>query len=97
MSTTEKAGNLLPQNCPELEQFIKAQAHIRAAARIIDILSVHKLPHLPKEQADSFRNLASETRDTLWDEDSHVQDLATAFYLPLYPIEPLNPQDHAKD
>ena len=97
MHSTDKAGNSLPQNCPELEQFIKAQAHIRAAARIIDILSAHKLPHLPKERADSFRNLASETRDTLWEEYGNVQELASAFYLPLYPIEPLNPQDHAKD
>lgn len=94
MLTTEKAGNSLPQTCPELEQFIKAQAHIRAAARIIDDISVLKLPQQPKKQQDSFRNLAADVRSTLWEIDSDVQDLLSAYYFPLFPIDTLKEQDN---
>lgn len=48
--TLKKAGNLLPSSCPELEQFIKAQAHIRAAVRFTDDLTIVEPPQLPKEQ-----------------------------------------------
>ena len=87
MSTTEKAGNLLPQNCPELEQFIKAQAHIRAAVHLIDELAGHELQQLPEKRRGYFRNLRSEVISMLWECDSNVQDLMSAFLIPLFPIE----------
>lgn len=92
MSYTEKAGNLLPQNCPELEQFIKAQAHIRAADHLIEPFSIIDLPHLPKEQRDIFHNLVEDTIDSLWECDSKVQNLMSDYFLPLFPVtvEPLN-------
>ncbi len=96
MRTQNEAGISLPQNCPELEQFITAQAHIRAAARIADDFTIVKPQQLSKEQQDKFRDLATEIYDTLWEIDSDVQDLMSAFYLPLYPVSnPLNPSDHA--
>jgi len=86
MPNTEKAGTSLPSSCPELEQFIKAQAHIRAAVNFIDDISVIKLPHLPEPRQDSFKNQAEEIRSMLWDIDSNVQDLMSAYYIPLFPI-----------
>lgn len=86
MSTTEKAGTLLPQDCANLEQFIRAQAHIRAAAKITDDLSVIKPPHLSKEQLDSFHNLASEINDMLWEAYRQVQDLLDAYFIPVFPV-----------
>lgn len=86
MPNTEKAGTSLPQNCPELEPFIKAQAHIRAAARIIDRLTAHPLNQMEEKEQDSFRNLAEECRSHMWEVDSQVQELTTAFFAPLFPI-----------
>lgn len=85
MLYTEKAGTLLPQDCANLEQFIRAQAHIRAAAQITDGLSVIRPPHLSKEQLDLFRNLASDVTDKLWEADRDVQELQSSFYLPVFP------------
>ena len=85
MSYTEKAGTSLPKDCPELEQFIRAQAHIRAAAHITDALTVINPPHLPKKQLDGFHNLASEVTDMLWEACGHVQDLLSAYYIPVFP------------
>ena len=85
MSNTEQAGTLLPQDCANLEQFIRAQAHIRAAAQIADDLSVIKPPQLSKEQLDRFHNLASEVTDILWEADRDVQALLSSFYLPVFP------------
>lgn len=87
MPYTEKAGNLLPQNDSQLEQFTKAQAHIRAAARIIDQLSVIETPQLTKEQRDSWRTLADEIRSMLWECYSNAQDLQSTYYIPLFPLE----------
>lgn len=86
MSTTEKAGTSLPQDCANLEQFIRAQAHIRAAALIADDLSVIKPPQLSKEQQDKFHNLASEINDMLWEAYGHVQDLMSSYYIPVFPV-----------
>lgn len=88
MSTTEKeAGNSLPSSCPELEQFIKAQAHIQAAARFTDDLTIVEPPQLPKEQQGFFHNLACEVTSMLFEADEHLQDLMSAFFIPLFPIE----------
>ena len=96
MLTQNKAGNLLPQNCPELEQFFTAQAHIRAALHIIDNLSVVKPPQLSRQQRESFSNQARGIYDELSQVFGEVQDLMSAFYLPLYPVsDPLNTADHA--
>ena len=96
MQSQNTAGTLLPQNCPELAQFITAQGHIRAASHIIDALSVVKPPQLSRQHRESFRNLATEIHDELWQVYGEVQDLMSAFYLPLYPVSnPLNPSDHA--
>lgn len=81
----ETAGTLLPQDCANLEQFIRAQAHIRAAAQIVDDLSVIKPPQLSEEQLDKFHNLASEVTDMLWEAEGHVQYLMFSFYLPVFP------------
>lgn len=86
MSTTEKAGTSLPSSCPELELFIKAQAHVRAAARIIDETSVFKAPHLSEHDREDFRDEAEDIRADLWDLDSKVQDLMSAYLIPLFPI-----------
>lgn len=87
MPITEKAGTLLPQNCPELEQFIKAQSHIRAAARFIDEISVRQTPAFTKKQQESWKDLADDIRDSLWEIDSKVQDLMSSFLIPLFPID----------
>ena len=92
MSNTEKAGTSLPPNCPELEQFIKGQAHIRAAARIFDSFTVHPLNHLTKKQQDDFRNIANEIRETCYEALDDAESLQFLFFSPLYPMdEPLNP------
>ena len=91
MSYTEKAGTSLPPNCPELERFIKAQSHIRAADRIIDSFTVHPLNQLTKKQQDSFKNLAHEVRDTCYEALDSAESLQYMFFAPLYPMdEPLN-------
>lgn len=87
MPNTEKAGISLPQNRPELEQFIKGQAHIRAAARIIDEISVLQNPAFAKKQQESWKDLADDIRDSLWEIDSKVQDLMSSFFIPLFPID----------
>ena len=87
MQTQNEAGNLLPQNCPELEQFIKAQAHIRAAVNIIDNYSLYPLTQLDEEKRKYFRNLVDECFSMLWEVDGHVQNLLTAFFTPIFPIE----------
>lgn len=84
---TDKAGTSLPQNCPELEPFIKAQAHIRAAARLIDEISVRQNPAFTKKQQESWKDLADDIRDSLWEIDSKVQDLMSSFLIPLFPID----------
>jgi len=84
MPNTEKAGTLLPQDCTHLEQFIRAQAHIRAAAKIADDLTVIQPPHLSKEQLDKFHNLASEITDMLWEAYGHVQDLQSSYFIPVF-------------
>ncbi|MBQ9475181.1 MAG: hypothetical protein IJU69_02870 [Bacteroidales bacterium] len=94
MSYTEKAGNSLPQTCPELEQFIKAQAHIRAAVRIIDEFTLFSPPHLPEREQGFFRNLSREVVSSLWEVYSDVQDLLSAYYFPLFPIDALKEQDN---
>lgn len=86
MHNAEKAGTSLPPNCPELEQFIKAQAHVRAAARIIDETSVFEAPHLSEHDREDFRDTAEDIRADLWDLDSKVQDLMSAYLIPLFPI-----------
>jgi len=87
MSITEKAGNSLPQDCAALEQFVKAQAHIRAAVTLIDNISILPLPHLPERRRASFKNLAEAIRATLWEADCDVQDLVSAYCIPLFPID----------
>lgn len=88
---TDKAGTSLPQNCPALEPFIKAQAHIRAAARFIDEISVLQNPAFAKKQQESWKDLADDIRDSLWEIDSKVQDLMSSFLIPLFPIDnPVN-------
>lgn len=85
--TEKKAGTSLPQNCPELELFIKAQAHIRAAVHLIDEFAGHELPQLSERQRKAFRNLRPEVISMLWECDSNVQDLMSAFLIPLFPLE----------
>ena len=87
MPNTEKAGTSLPQNCPELEPFIKAQAHIRAAVRLIDEISTSPNPKLDRRQKEGFRNLAQEIRDTLWECDSNMQHLLYTQFALEFPIE----------
>lgn len=87
MSYTEKAGTSLPSGCPELELFIKAQAHIRAAARFIDEISVLQNPAFAKKRQESWKNFADDIRDSLWETDSKVQDLMSSFLIPLFPID----------
>jgi len=87
MSTTEKAGTLLPQNEPQLAKFIKAQNHIRAAARLIDDIRVSPNPKFGQSQKDAFRNLAAEIRDTLWECDSNTEDLLFAQFSLEFPID----------
>ena len=87
MNQNEKhCGSTLPQNSPELELFVKAQAHIREAIKLVDEINVIKLPQLQKKQQDIFKNLADEVRSVLWEVDSNVQDLTSAYLIPLYPI-----------
>ena len=91
MSTTEKAGTSLPQNCPELEQFVKAQAHCRAARIILDELSVHPLPQLTEGQRRRFKGICDEKFDALVEVIDAIEDLQFLFFGPLYPIdEPVN-------
>ena len=85
-TTLKKLATHCRRNCPELERFIQAEAHIRAAARISDALTVIKPPHLSKEQLDGFHNLASEVTDMLWEASRHVQDLLSAYFIPVFPI-----------
>lgn len=86
-NTTEKAGNLLPQNEPQLAKFIKAQNHIRAAARLIDDIRVAPNPKFGQSQKDSFRNLAAEIRDTLWECDSDTEDLLFTQFSLEFPVD----------
>lgn len=87
MQKQNEAGNLLPSSCPELEQFIKAQAHIRAAAHFADELTTVEPPQLSKKQQAFFHNLACEVTSMLFEADEHIQDLMSAFFIPLFPIE----------
>lgn len=91
MLTTEKAGTSLPPNCPELEQFVKAQAHCRAARIILDELSVHPLPQLTEDQRRRFKNICNEEFMALVEILDAIEDLQFLFFGPLYPVvEPLN-------
>lgn len=91
MSNTEKAGNSLPQDCPELERFVKAQAYCRAARLILDELSVHPLPQLTEDQRRRFKGLCDDQYDALVAVLDAIEDLQFLFFGPLYPVvEPLN-------
>lgn len=91
MSNTETAGNSLPQDCPELEQFVKAQAYCRAARLILDELSVHPLPQLTEDQRRRFKGLCDDQYDALVAVLDAIEDLQFLFFGPLYPVvEPLN-------
>lgn len=91
MSYTNKAGTSLPQNCPELEQFVKAQAHIRAARLILDKFSVHPLPQLTEDQRRRFKDTCNEEFMALVEVLDVIEDLQYLFFGPLYPVvEPLN-------
>ena len=91
MPYTEKAGTSLPPNCPELEQFVEAQAHCRAARIILDELSVHPLPQLTEDQRRRFKNICNEEFMVLVEVLDAIEDLQFLFFGPLYPVvEPLN-------
>ena len=85
-NTTKKAGTSLPQNCPELEQFIMAQTHLRAAALIIDDFTVHPLPQLTEKQRDKFQNLSGEIRSKCYEVLDDVENLQHMFFGPLFPL-----------
>lgn len=87
LTQKDQAGTSLPQNCPELEPFIKAQNHIRAAARLIDDIRVAPNPKFGQSQKDSFRNLAAEIRDTLWECDSDTEDLLFSQFSLEFPVD----------
>lgn len=87
MSYTEKAGNLLPQNEPQLAKFIQAQSHIRAAAHLIDEIRTCDLPFLEGRLQDTFRNICEESHGKLWEVDSSVSDLLYLYHAPLFPID----------
>ena len=85
--TTEKAGTLLPQNCPELEQFIKAQAHCRAARNILDDFSVHPTPQLTEDQRRRFKDACDEEFNVIGEVIDAIEVLQFLFFSPLFPIE----------
>lgn len=87
MSITEKAGNLLPQNEPQLAKFIQAQSHIRAAAHLIDEISTCDLPFLEGKLQDTFRHMCDESHSKLWEVDDTVSDLLYLYHAPLFPID----------
>ena len=84
---TEKAGNSLPQNCPELELFIMAQSHIRAAARILDSFTAHPTPQFTDKQRDNFRNLAEEVRSLCYEALDDAESLQYMYFAPLCPLD----------
>lgn len=86
-NTTEKAGTLLPPNCPELEQFIKAQAHCRSARLILDDFSVHPTPQLTEDQRRRFKDACDEEFDVIGEVIDAIEDLQFLFFNPLFPIE----------
>lgn len=87
MPITEKAGNLLPQNEPQLAKFIQAQSHIRAAAHLIDEISTCDLPFQEGKLQDTFRHICDESYSKLWEVDSSVADLLYLYHAPLFPID----------
>ena len=87
MSYTEKAGNLLPQNEPQLAKFIQAQSHIRAAAHLIDEIRTCDLPFLEARLQDTFQNICEESHGKRWEVDSSVSDLLYLYHAPLFPID----------
>ena len=89
MQTQNEAGNSLPHERPEMELLIHAQAHIHAAAHLLDPFTVHTLSQMTKKERDSYHNLAKEVVSTLWEAYSNTQDLMSAFFIPLYPLQPL--------
>lgn len=87
MQTQNKAGNLLPQNEPQLAKFIQAQSHIRAAAHLIDEIRTCDLPFLEGNLQDTFRHMCDESHSKLWEVDSSVSDLLYLYHAPLFPID----------
>lgn len=75
-----------------MEQLIHAQAHIRAAISILDPFTVHALPQMNEKERESLHGLARDIVSTLWETDSSTQDLLSAFFIPLYPLQPLTPK-----
>lgn len=92
MRSQNKAGTSLPHERPEMEQLIHAQAHIRAAISILDPFTVHALPQMNEKERESLHGLARDIVSTLWETDSSTQDLLSAFFIPLYPLQPLTPK-----
>ena len=91
MSNAAKAGALLPQNCPELALFIKAQAHIRAALLFQDEIRSLDRSHIPGDGKDRFRNLAEEVGSLLLEALDDLASLQYAYFSPVYPIDnPVN-------
>ena len=82
-----EAGTSLPSNCPELEQFIKAQAHCRAARLILDDFSVHPAPQLTEDQRRRFKDACDKEFDVLSEVVDVIEDLQFLFFSPLFPIE----------
>ena len=87
MQTQNEAGNLLPQNEPQLAKFIQAQSHIRAAAHIIDEIRTQDLSHLGKKLEGTFKDLCEETHRQLWEAEDTVSDLSYLYHAPLFPID----------
>lgn len=87
MPNTEKAGTSLPSSCPELEQFIKAQAHCRAARLILDNFSVHPTPQLTEDQRRRFKDACDEEFDVIGEVIDAIEVLQFLFFSPLFPIE----------
>lgn len=92
MLTQNEAGTSLPHERPEMEQLIHAQAHIRAAIHLLDPFTVHALPQINEKERESLHGLARDIVSTLWETDSSTQDLLSAFFIPLYPLQPLTPE-----
>ena len=91
MLTTEKAGTSLPPNCPELEPFIKAQAHIRAALLFQDEIRSLDRSHIPGKEKGRFHNLTEEVGSILLEALDDLASLQYAYFSPVYPIDnPVN-------
>lgn len=87
LTQKDENGILLPQNCPELEQFIKAQAHCRAARLILDDFSVHPTPQLTEDQRRRFKDACDEEFNVIGEVIDAIEVLQFLFFSPLFPIE----------